>query len=366
MVLLNESTKLKLKDSLPSFGVGATLLLVGSSLKNPSVLGTPCGLIGGYLVANGTLIMFQYKSKKEKKEIIGKINKLYDEFLNRYDDLVKCFDLSNPVELSAFHHYLVYNGYLSQGKTFEFEGKYGYDKFFLDKLSGGTDIITGKGVCRHISQMFTDYCNHIGINAYEIAVDLKDYNPVVNLENPSGMTREKAKEWVKTRFKNFPLTQKDLFAVFDQLSDEQIENMSLLLNPTRSNLRDHLAGNHEMCVVEQDDKKYFLDPTNNHMFIQTKDGLAYYEIVHPLKKVSTFMGSCSLKTYKKALQAIKVDKPSVSMEEAEHMIDSTKALCEDNKDILDMFYRENSDLYRDISSKMLTLKSPREIRRENR
>lgn len=86
------------------------------------------------------------------------IRKMYQEFLTNYNKLNKIFDLNNPIEIQTMFSYLLYKGYLSKEKTFEFSG----DQARNIKLLLGTNIFTGKGVCRHISAMSVDILNDAG------------------------------------------------------------------------------------------------------------------------------------------------------------------------------------------------------------
>ena len=88
---------------------------------------------------------------KDYTRDIKQIRSLYQKFITNYNKLNKVFDLNDPIQIHTMFNYLLYKGYLSIDKNFEFSNKEARD------INGlyGTNVITGKAVCRHISAMLT-------------------------------------------------------------------------------------------------------------------------------------------------------------------------------------------------------------------
>lgn len=114
--------------------------------------------------------------KNYTKDII-KIRELYQEFIKNYNKLNKAFDLSNPIQIYTMFNYLLYKGYLSKDKEFQFSGKQARDINCLI----GTNVIIGQAVCRHISAMLTDILNDYGIESSQLGVYSIGYNININI-----------------------------------------------------------------------------------------------------------------------------------------------------------------------------------------
>lgn len=123
--------------------------------------------------------------KNYAKDII-KIRELYQEFIKNYNKLNKAFDLSNPIQIYTMFNYLLYKGYLSKDKEFQFSGKQARDINCLI----GTNVIIGQAVCRHISAMLTDILNDYGIESSQLGVYSIGYNININIIDKPKYTKE--------------------------------------------------------------------------------------------------------------------------------------------------------------------------------
>ena len=88
------------------------------------------------ILAYSTLIAYlgmTWSSGKEYTKDVKQIRELYNYFLSNYNRLNKIFDLNNPLEIYTMFNYLLYKGYLSKNKEFQFSGKQARD---LKGLSG--------------------------------------------------------------------------------------------------------------------------------------------------------------------------------------------------------------------------------------
>ena len=124
-----------------------------------------------------TYVGLAYSDGKNYTKDIKEIRSLYQEFITNYNKLNRIFDLNNPIQIYTMFNYLLYKGYLSIDKNFEFSNKEARD------IKGlyGTNVISGKAVCRHISAMLTDILNNYGIESNQLGVYLMAY--VINVNN---------------------------------------------------------------------------------------------------------------------------------------------------------------------------------------
>lgn len=66
-----------------------------------------------------------------------------------------------PISIYTLFVYMYKNGFLSKDKSIEFKVFY---KKYLDIINlYGTNIFSGKGVCRHIGSMLTDILNESNV-----------------------------------------------------------------------------------------------------------------------------------------------------------------------------------------------------------
>lgn len=191
----------------------------------------------------------------------------------------------------------------------------------------GVNVLMGKGVCRHIAPVLTDVLNERKIEA----MNLNIYIPVSNNNLPS---------YIKY-FVN-------------------------------------MYGNHVISFSTQGNKSYFLDPTNKKIFRRSFFGTLYdKDISHIkinyiardilnacynflsddyiifLKRMFTDYIKESAKKYDEFNKKIKY--PSIPVDEEKRIISRVLMLCDENQDIFDSFYRENSEIYESINAKVLVI-----------
>ena len=319
----------------------------------------------GCLAIEGILVLTNFwlyvSSGESYTKDVKEINKLYNEFIVNYNKLNKTFELSNPIELYAIYNYLLYNGYLSVNKTFEFSQKMVQDI----NLVLGIDIINGHGVCRHISSMFVDILNNFGIDAYQLGVYSQDVNLNsinVNVLDCQKYTKDYLISWVKTYITD-EKAYKQVMDVITELVDEKHLNIEIvpdIIKDKNPFLR--IFGNHDITLAVKDGKSYYLDPTQEKIYrLNAKKD---YTLSSPLnidvpimKGLALWLCNCSdPKYYSKIKEIIESKYPSVSLEEERELINKTKDKYTNNIDILEHFYNENKGLYEEISSRMLKLK----------
>ena len=99
---------------------------------------------------------FEYflKYNKITKEEYSSLLNDYRQFFKRYKVLNEELSFKEPISIYTLFVYMYKNGFLSKDKSIEFKVFY---KKYLDIINlYGTNIFSGKGVCRHIGSMLTD------------------------------------------------------------------------------------------------------------------------------------------------------------------------------------------------------------------
>lgn len=337
------------RDSfLSSIALGGASAIVESSnaLLDKSLSGSALMFLAIFIIlsASGGL---------SKTKDIVEIKELYNEFIENYVKLNKKLDFNNPAEMSAMFNFLLYNGYLSRDKKFQFSSKGVTDINAID----GTNILNGKGVCRHIAGMFTDVLNQSGVEASRLCV----YSPVpeitvkvlekpkYSLEELYDIARKRALDedtynLIMKLIKEFAVDKgHDIDLVFTQ-TDEK--------NPIK-----RMTGNHTISFATSDGVGYYLDPTLNGCYIKGESDKtlidAYqFSLEARIAPSIIFNDADSFKKLRKGVVTL----DTLSMEELGNLQRNARNICKENLDLFEQFYEENHELYEDISEKVLQLK----------
>lgn len=293
---------------------------------------------------------------KEYTKDIKQIRELYNYFLNNYNKLNKIFDLSNPVEIHTMFNYLLYKGYLSKDKEFQFSGKQARD---LNGLSG-VNVIAGKAVCRHISGMLTDILNEYGIESSQLGVYSKNYSININILKEQKHTKEELVNWVRMH-----ITDEQIYEFVMKLIDELIDSRNKNIEISSEmiddkNILKRKIGNHAISFAFIDGKSYFLDPTQTRIYrMKESNGDILYDSECdeiPIRLLSSILLN-DLKGYLQMKKRLSNPCSSISLEEEQALIKATLDKCKNNMDIFEQFYADNCELYDDISSKILKLRT---------
>lgn len=292
--------------------------------------------------------------KNYTKDII-KIRELYQEFIKNYNKLNKAFDLSNPIQIYTMFNYLLYKGYLSKDKEFQFSGKQARDINCLI----GTNVIIGQAVCRHISAMLTDILNDYGIESSQLGVYSIGYNININILDKPKYTKEELINWVRTHIIDEE-TYDIVMKLIEKLVNEYNQSIEISAEVIdEKNPLKRIIGNHAITFAFKDGKSYFLDPTQTRIYrMSESDKKLLYddECELIIKPLSSLLLNSNPKNYLKMKAFLASQYPSVSKEEEKLLIEETMKLCNGNSDIFEDFYAENSELYDDISSKVLRIR----------
>ena len=148
----------------------------------------------------------------------------YTELVKQLANFFKSNNILEPISILSTYSYLIKNGYLS------FDHKFFYEKSIDDCIYLlGTNVISGFGVCRHITTLLTDIYKELGYDSYNIS-----------------MVFEKTKSLSRQKYSSIN-EKKDL--------KYYLKKIQFILN---SNLYNHLV-----TLVNTDNGSLIIDPTND-------------------------------------------------------------------------------------------------------
>lgn len=281
-----------------------------------------------------TLIFFKsvYNKTESKTKDIKEIRQIYDEIIRDYNKLNEIFGLNDPVEIHRMFTYLLNNGYLSNNKKFTFSDQNAHDIYNIQ----GANVINGEGVCRHIAPMLNDILQNKGIESKTLTVKAKpiDISIVPNFDQNISL-EELYKETEKI------ISSKERLTLLNDLIKICEGKIKIMPNDKKEPLLRKLLINHMIVKTIYDEKIHFLDPTQNRIYkYSQKEKVLYDE-----------SGILTLKK-KKGL-----DLESTTFNEDLEKIVKIEKLCNNNIDILDTFYNEHNEAYKEISNKMNKIKT---------
>lgn len=351
----NAYTNLQNTLCMSSIGlaVANNLIIPQNTMINNSI----DGLI---YITIATYLGFAFSNGRNYTKDMNQINVLYQEFLNNYNKLNKIFDLNDPVQIHTMFNYLLYKGYLSKDKKFQFSSENARD---IDVLSG-TNVIAGKAVCRHISAMLTDILNNYGIESHRLGVYSKDYNINIKILEQLKYTKEELINWVRTHITD-ENTYDFVMRIIEELVDNRNQHIEISYEmEDNKNPLVRKAGNHAITFALKDGKSYFLDPTQTRIYrmSETDKGILYDDECDniPIRLTSSIVLNNS-KDYRRLREHLLKQYPSISREQENAMVKQTLNICDTNMDIFEQFYSDNSELYDDISSKLLKIRKTKSI-----
>lgn len=307
-----------------------------------------------------TYVGLAYSDGKNYTKDIKEIRSLYQEFITNYNKLNRIFDLNNPIQIYTMFNYLLYKGYLSIDKNFEFSNKEARDI----KCLHGANVILGKAVCRHVATMLSDILNNYGIESNPLSVCSKDYSVKINILEEPKYTREELVTWVQTH-----ITDEQTYSIvmnfIEKLVDKEGESIELSIKTTEEkNILKRVVGNHLITFSVKDGKSYYLDPTQTRIYrVKENDKNVLYDDECdkvPIELPSSILFN-NFKDYLRLRERLSRQYPSVTREDEKQMTEQTLSICNGNIDVFEQFYNENSELYTDISSKVLKIKKRRII-----
>ena len=276
-----------------------------------------------------------YKVNKEFYEV----EKQYKSIINDFVNLTKSLNLNNPIELATLFNYTYKNGYLSINHKYEYNTKK-LDEHF--SLLGAT-IITGRACCRHSSAFLNDVYRKRHIESYKIltGMNTKQYKKSYSIKNKYSLIK------LKQELKKIKLPQEEVIKFINKkhpnlISEQEISSWKY---PIHS-----IPTNHSIVLIKYNNEVYYIDPTNEvfYDYLQDQDVLVSGD----------FQNVINIEDNRKIIRR-KINsllKYSQAEREKLNKIEHyTKTLCEDNKDLLELFYQEHFDNYQSINEKIKLL-----------
>ena len=347
---INYSTYSKIQNSFASIGFWSAISNIFTE-QYPTLNNSLDMAWGISLVAYFGLLL---SNAKLHTKDMNEIRTLYQQFIKNYNQMNTEFRLNNPIQICTMFSYLLYEGYLSKDKEFQFSGAEARD---ISAISG-TNIIMGKGVCRHISSMFKDILNDYGIEAYNLGCYCRTYNVNINILEHQKYSYVELKEWVKKHiidertnlFLNALIEEMEKQEKYAEFSYKQEEDK----NPIRK-----MIGNHVICFSSFEGNDYYLDPTQTRIYRLNSDSKTLFDNEEDSNmkiKITPSLLSNNSKELIEMKNRLLNSKPSISIEEEQELVLETKKLCEQNIDVFEKFYNDNSEIYDEITNRLVKIK----------
>lgn len=284
----------------------------------------------------------QYYTKE-----INEVKNLYHEFIKNYNKLNKIFNLNDPIQIYTMFQYLLYKGYLSQDKSFRLEETPEKDIPYLE----GTNIITGKAVCRHISQTLTDIMIENGIEAYKLIMHYCHYDFDINIIDEKKYSKEELFKYIDIYVpdEKMRLIYKGLIDCILYETSNGVEIIPKLIDDKKTSKIK--PGNHAITFTYKDGIVAFLDPTHQTIFKMSDSNpkVLYDQMGKHYIKMLRMAETKEIREFFRMKRRLKGDLTCLQKEEQQKLIDSTLNLCQENIDIFETFYTDNCGLYREIA-----------------
>ncbi len=312
--------------SLSLYAVSLASVIKPSLLPIDVPIATTMVNIGMLSTLGFTIVL----SKKKKVNISSfpeyiDNKKMYDQFLDDYCKMAKQYGLNAPFEYYTLFKKSLYDGYLSMDKEFNYD----LDNIILDvRDMNGLHCMTGKGVCRHISPLFTDTLRNESVNAATVRVE----SNCGNYES-------------EHRYKN------KLDYYFKKITSKKDKDL--------------YWGDHVVNVIEYNDEVYVIDPTSDIVFFDKQNNNLYYDA---LSAAMTIVKAPKKLNYEfnpseETLGVLKL--PLKGPDDYYQTYPVISKRIDDNRDILERFYTEHKDLYGEVTDNLKTLRKKREEKRKN-
>ena len=278
--------------------------------------------------------------EKKKKELIYNetpeetLTRIYNEFTKKYNkNINETLNFTDPVEISQAFIYAYKNGFLSKDLSFSYTTKQAEIINYLWLM--GATVLTGKGCCRHTSQLLADIYNDYGFNSTTIETGINQYKININFEELSTSTLD----FIKT-LDISNITEEELISI--------LSNNGIPMNGQWIYDRKKVPSNHSITGVSHNGFAYYIDPTNNNYYKMNNGRLVDKTgNVENTIKLPLFAASDPIHDKKKIKELIKL--PSIDLELVKSICTKTNLLCKNNYDLFEQFYKENNETYEEIT-----------------
>ena len=318
-----------------------TLLKTGLALIPPALLTTFNPLLSTILFSSSaiSLISSKYISDKEienySKEVL-QIKKIYEKTIRDYAKINKMLKLTEPVEIHELFLHMLKNGYLSQNKTFEKNNICSPIKTIL-----GAYILSGKGVCRHISCLEKDIMEQSNIESTVLTL----YQKPIKDSKSEEILEQQILEMIKRKY----MTDEEIKKAKTNIINDYNEDYEMIEQSNKTN------GNHAIVIATKNGKISLLDGMQERIYKKSKINPMILVDDEKDNKIcfgkTVFFGT--KKDYYKQKKQIQLQEPT--KEEDEKLIKQTKQLIQKNNDIFEHFYNEHEELYKEVTYKIKTI-----------
>lgn len=120
-----------------------------------------------------------------------------------------------------------------------------------------------------------------------------------------------------------------------------------------------IVGNHMICYSRYNGEDFYLDPTQTRIYRLRPNSNTLYDNEEDsnmkIKQTSSIFGN-NAKDYARMRKMLANPNPSISLEKEQELVLETKKLCEQNMDIFEQFYNDNSEIYAEITNRLVKIK----------
>jgi hypothetical protein len=262
---------------------------------------------------------------------IKELKSLYDQVLINFNDLKNDFNFNNNIELCTFIHYCVNNGYLSYNKNYKFN----QENIVDIKSIEGAYLMSGIGVCRHISAFYKDILDLNNIENCQILVNTIE---ILDLDKLL-----KEMDDVFSKMPNTLFTKE----VFEEIKKSQKKSTKY--------------ANHVINMVKENNLGYYLDPTRLKLHTKIDDKNLLSSSNEKIRIMDFQMEIHEKKDFKiyKNLSEVEI----ANFDSFNEKTDIVHDTCNNNIDMLDKFYHENKELFVEIKNELDKFKNKTKIKR---
>lgn len=255
--------------------------------------------------------------------------KMYQECNARVIETFLKLPTTHPIGISGAYYYLLKRGYFSV--QHHFQRKNNVQDIALDIPNLGLEIITGKGVCRHIASHLNDILKEMNFTTTPVKVSLDDKIPHI----PQSVRLPDLKE---DNFMSTP-PQKNVRSLEEySFEDRLFKKIS------------YFIGNHLINGIMYQEKAYWIDLMNLFCYHSKRDNRLYFYQDAPINyhiplrnKILTEMYEIDQKCLKDLLS-----KQCASVTEIQEEYLLGQQYAQEQRDKFDQIYQENQAYYTKI------------------
>ena len=272
------------------------------------------------------------------------LKNLYGDIIKRYnDDINRTFNFTDPVEISEAYIFAYKKGFLSKNGTFFYLAD---SKQLIENYTIlGASIFTGNACCRHSARLLSDMLNDYGFNSVFIPTGLNSASKIF--------------EFSKSKISSFDSLISLTSSVLNEndINEEKfIDYAYELFNEDFNIVKkwdydiNKVPLNHTITGVSYNGLAYYIDPTNEDYYRMDKES---GRLINDSDTIENTIKSRSFDVlkYRKKIKKI-LSLPSIDFDFVNTTRIKTNLLCNKNLDIFEDFYKDNHEVYDEITEKL--------------